>query len=110
MIGLITQFLTRPADRDALSGILVEASKDMPGCLSYVVAVDASRNDALWVTELWTDAQHHLASLGLPKVREAMVSGRALITSVGQRVTTRPLSDPEPAIADGPPEDATRSP
>ncbi len=107
MMGLITQFLTRPADRDALSGILVDASKDMPGCLSYVVALDTSRDDALWVTEVWTDAQHHLASLGLPKVREAMMSGRALITSVGQQATTRPLAEPDPAIADR--QDPTRS-
>ena len=92
MMGLITQFLTRPEDRDALAGILAEGSKDMPGCLAYVVASDVSRDDALWVTELWTDAQHHLASLGRPAVRDAMMAGRALVTSVGQRVTTRLLS------------------
>ena len=92
MMGLITQFLTRPERRDELASILAGGSRDMPGCLSYVVAADASRDDALWVTELWTDAQHHLASLSIPAVRDAMAEGRKLVESVGQRIATQPLS------------------
>ncbi len=92
MMGLITQFLTRPEDRDALAAILAAGSADMPGCVSYVVLADVSRDDALWVTELWTDTQHHLASLALPHVRDAVTEGRRLITAVAQRTTTEVLS------------------
>jgi len=35
----------------------------MPGCLSYVVAADATELDALWVTEVWESQASHQASL-----------------------------------------------
>ena len=92
MYGLITQLLTTPGNRDALLGILVEATKGMPGCLSYVVALDASRDDAVWVTEVWADKEAHTASLGLPSVRAAVTKGRTLISGVGSRAETRPIS------------------
>lgn len=53
MYGLITQFLTTPENREALVAVLVAGSKDMPGCLSYVVAKDATKADTIWITEVW---------------------------------------------------------
>ena len=50
--GLISQFITRPEHRDELVSILAAATKEMPGCLSYVIAFDAARDDAIWVTEV----------------------------------------------------------
>lgn len=92
MHGLITQLLTRPEHRDELVTILAAATAGMPGCLSYVIALDATRDDAIWVTEIWRDADRHAASLGLPAVQAAMARGRPLITGVGSRTSTRPVA------------------
>lgn len=92
MHGLISQLMVLPEQRGALLRILAAGTKAMPGCLSYVVAEDASRDDAVWITEVWTDAESHAASLALPAVRDAMAQGRPLITEMGTRTTTRPVA------------------
>ncbi|WP_419729064.1 putative quinol monooxygenase [Lichenicola sp.] len=48
----------------------------MPGCLSYIIAEDATRGDAIWITAVWTDSESHAASLGLPAVWTAVTKGR----------------------------------
>ena len=78
--------------RDEFVQILTEVTRDMPGCHSDVVALDASRDDAVWVTEVWADRETHTASLKLPAVREALVKGSPLITGMGPRTETRPVA------------------
>ena len=97
MFGLISQMMTKPEHRDELVRILAAATDGMPGCLSpgclsYVVALDATRDDAVWITEVWTDSDTHAASLKLPEVQAAMAQGRPLITGMGPRTTTRPVA------------------
>ncbi len=91
MYGLISKITAVSGQREALASILLEATRAMPGCLSYVVAVDPSEADALWVTEVWDTPSHHRASLGLPEVQAAMAKGRALIAGFSHRVETAPL-------------------
>lgn len=91
MLGLITNIRATSGARERLASILIEGSRAMPGCLSYVVAADGTDPDALWVTEVWRSAELHQASLQLPQVREAMTAGRPLIAAFGQRVQTSPL-------------------
>jgi quinol monooxygenase YgiN len=90
--GLITQLLTTPAQRGELVQCLAAGTKNMPGCLSYVIAVDEGRDDAVWVTEIWTDSESHAASLKLPAVQQAMMKGRPLITGVGTKAATHPAA------------------
>lgn len=92
MYGLISQLLTTAANRDALVQILAAGTKNMPGCVSYVIALDGDRADAVWVTEVWADKDSHAASLKLPAVQDAMTKGRPLITGMGTRITTQPVS------------------
>ncbi|WP_428376101.1 putative quinol monooxygenase [Lichenicoccus sp.] len=92
MYGLISQLMAKPEQRDELVQTLAAATKDMPGCVSYVIALDASRDDAVWITEVWKDSESHAASLKLPAVQEAMIKGRPLITGMGSRVTTHPVA------------------
>ena len=92
MYGLISQVTTRPEHRDELVRILVAATGNMPGCLGYVIALDAGRDDAVWITETWRDADSHAASLRLPQVQAAMAEGRPLITGMGFRTETRPVA------------------
>ena len=91
MYGLIGKMKTVPGQRDALSAILIEGVSGMPGCLSYIVAHDASDADAIWITEVWDSQQSHQASLTLPSVKQAIAKGRPLITGFGERFETRPV-------------------
>ncbi len=63
----------------------------MPGCLSYVAAVDAAEPDIVWVTEVWESAAAHAASLSLPAVQVAIAVGRPLIAEFEARYETSPL-------------------
>ena len=91
MYGLIGKITTIPGQRDALVAILVEGTAKMPGCLSYVVALDATDPDGIWVTEVWDNQESHRASLQLPAVHGAIAKGRPLIAGFSNRVETTPL-------------------
>lgn len=92
MYGLIGKMNVVTGQRDALAAILLEGTREMPGCLSYVIAEDATDPDALWITEVWDSKTSHQASLTLPSVQAAIAQGRPLITGFGQRTETVPLS------------------
>jgi quinol monooxygenase YgiN len=92
MYGLIGRIEATPGGRDQLAAVLSDMASLMPGCLSYVVAEDLENDDALWVTEIWVDADHHTASLDRPEVKAAITAGRPLIAGFGHRFETRPVS------------------
>jgi quinol monooxygenase YgiN len=91
MHGLIGKMIAVEGKRDALIDILITGTRDMPGCLSYVVAKDTSDNNAIWITEVWIDEASHKASLKLPMVQEAIKKGRPLIAKFDQSNTTIPV-------------------
>ena len=68
--GLIGKMLAQPGKRDELIGHLLAGTGAMPGCLSYVVARDATDADAIWITEVWDGRDSHAASLKLPELTE----------------------------------------
>ena len=70
----------------------VQAIETVDRCLGDVVALDTARDDAVWITELGTDAHAHAASLALPQVQDAVTKGRPLITGIAQRITTNPVA------------------
>ena len=91
MYGLIGKMTAVPGQRDALVAILLEGLRDMPGCLSYIVAHDPADADAIWITEAWDSEASHKASLALPAVREAIAKGRPLIAAFGSHTVTTPV-------------------
>lgn len=91
MYGLIGKIIVVPGQRDALVTILLDGLRDMPGCLSYIVAEDPTDADAIWVTEVWENQERHAASLSLPPVQQAIARGRPLIAGFGERFETRPV-------------------
>jgi quinol monooxygenase YgiN len=91
MYGLITKFKTAAGQRDALIAILTASTSGMPGCLSYIVAKDATEDDAVWITEVWKSRESHQASLTLPAVQQAIAKGRPLIAGFGARFETQPV-------------------
>ncbi len=93
MYGLIGKMLATSGNRDALAEILLGslAGESMAGCLSYVVALDPDDESAVWITEVWVDAEHHAASLHLPHVQEAIALARPIIAGFGERFETTPI-------------------
>jgi quinol monooxygenase YgiN len=90
--GLIGQMLAKPGKREELAGYLKEASGAMPGCLSYVVALDTANADAIWITEVWDSRESHQASLKLPAVRAAIEKARPIIAGFPQHFETIPVA------------------
>lgn len=91
MYGLIGKMRAVPGKRDELVAILLEGVRDMPGCLSYIVAKDAEDETAIWITEVWDSAASHKASLSLPSVQDAIQRGKPLIAGFDQHVVTEPV-------------------
>ncbi len=91
MYGLIGKMTATPGQGAALASILLAGASNMPGCLSYVVALDPAEPDALWITEVWDSEASHKASLALPSVRDAIAKGRPLIAAMGPYTVTAPL-------------------
>jgi quinol monooxygenase YgiN len=89
--GLIGQMRAVPGQRDALAALLAANLGAMPGCRSYVVALDPADADAIWVTEVWDDQASHDASLGLPAVQALIARARPLIAGFGARTVTTPI-------------------
>lgn len=92
MYGLIGQMLAHPGKRDELVAILTASSGEMPGCHSYVIALDATNDDALWITEVWDGKGSHAGSLKLPAVQAAIAKARPLIAGFGHRFETTPVA------------------
>lgn len=91
MYGLIGRMTTVPGQRDALIEILLEGVRDMPGCLSYIVAKDAGDEHAVWITEVWDSKASHEASLKLPSVQAAIARGKPMIAGFRERFVTAPV-------------------
>jgi len=91
MYGLIGRMKAMPGKRDALIKILLEGVRDMPGCLSYMVAQDATDPEGIWITEVWESRESHETSLSLPAVQQAISSGKPLIAGFGERFETVPI-------------------
>ena len=91
MYGLIAKMTAVDGKRDALSSILIEGLRAMPGNLSYIVANDQANANDLWITEVWVDQTAHQNSLSLSSVQEAIKAGRPLIAGMERIAETQPV-------------------
>jgi quinol monooxygenase YgiN len=91
MYGLIGKILAAEGKRDELVSILLDGTDSMPGCLSYVVAKEASDKNAIWVTEVWESKESHANSLKLASVQAAITKARPMITGFGERFESEPV-------------------
>ena len=53
MYGLIGKMTAQPGHRDELVRVLIEGVSGLPGCLSYIVALDPLEPEVIWITEAW---------------------------------------------------------
>ncbi len=91
MYGLIGRMKSAAGEREALIAILLDGVANLPGCLSYVVARDASDADSIWISEVWESQALHKASLSLPQVQVAIQKARPIIAGFGERFETEPV-------------------
>jgi len=92
--GLVGSFNARPGQGDALAQLLVQAAEVLEAnadCELYVVSRSPDDHDAVWVTEVWTSADAHRASLEDPAVRELITQARPLIAGLGERFALTPV-------------------
>lgn len=72
----------KPGHREALAGILLEASSlvaTAKGCCLYVIARDQSDNQSVYVTEIWDSKEDHDQSLKVAGVRELIMKAMPLL-------------------------------
>lgn len=91
MYGLIGKMMAKPGQRDALVAILTADVSSMPGCLSYIVALDPRDADAIWITEAWDSQASHDNSLKLASVQAAIAKARPMIAGMEPGVATTPV-------------------
>lgn len=91
MYGLIGKVNAVAGKRDELLRAMLSGTADMPGCLSYVIALDTEDPDALWITEVWDTKESHAGSLALPQVKATISVARPLIAGFSNRVETIPM-------------------
>jgi len=91
MYGLIGKMMAKPGQRDALVAILTADVSSMPGCLSYIVALDPKDADAIWITEAWDSQASHDNSLKLASVQAAIAKARPMIAGMEPGTVTTPV-------------------
>ncbi len=92
MYGLIAKLTAIAGKRDELIAILKEGTRNMPGCLSYILAKDSADENIIWVTEIWDSAASHDASLSLASVKNSIAQAKPLIAGFEKVATTNPVA------------------
>ena len=103
MYGLIAKITVVSGKNEEMIGILRESAANMPGCFSYVVALDSTNENTIWVTELWDNPANHDASLSLPQVKAAIPRAKAIVTNFERVAITTPvceLGSPQAMLTD----------
>jgi quinol monooxygenase YgiN len=87
MFMLHGRLAARSGKRDELLAIMAEGELDapMPGCRLYLVAVDETDPDGVWVTEVWESEEAHAASLQLDRVKAQIGRAMPIIDTDGFR-------------------------
>ncbi|HYL98325.1 MAG TPA: antibiotic biosynthesis monooxygenase [Blastocatellia bacterium] len=90
MNGKIGKIIAVSDKRDELIANIMDGIRDTPGCLSYIVAKDASSSDAIWISEARDSKASHEASLSLPSVKAAIAKNLPPNVRFGDSFVTVP--------------------
>ena len=80
--GLHGKLQATAGNGEKLAQILLEAAKlvsTAKGCLLYLVSLDQTTPDGVWVTEVWDSKDDHDNSLQVPGVRELIGQAMPLL-------------------------------
>lgn len=87
------KLIAQPGKREELAQMLLQAAEGLqsnPNCELYIVNVSEDDPDAIWVTELWRDADAHAASLKDEQTIALIQQARPLIAGV-EPMRLRPI-------------------
>ncbi|MWV44282.1 antibiotic biosynthesis monooxygenase [Paenibacillus sp. HJL G12] len=91
--GAYVKFTAKSGERQALADILLEAAaaaQTIADCEIYIINVSDDEPDAIWVTEVWSSAEAHQASLSQPETKESISRAMPLIAGV-ESIPVMPL-------------------
>ena len=94
MFGMHGCINAHPGQGDALAAILLEAAEaaqNDDSCRLYFVSRSLDDDDAIWVTEAWTDRAAHVAALENEATRATIARARPLIAGFSGRSEFRPV-------------------
>jgi quinol monooxygenase YgiN len=92
MYGLIVKLTAAAGRRAELIDVLGgDDSHTIQGCLSFIVAEDATDDNVLWVTEVWASEMSHKASLELPPLKPGLPAIETLIARYERVAVTKPV-------------------
>ena len=80
--GLSGKMTAKPGKGKELAYILVQASKlvsTAKGLHLYIVSVDATNPDVIWIMEAWDSKEDHDLSLRLPGTKELIAQAMPLM-------------------------------
>ena len=94
MFGMHGCINAHPGQGDALAAILLEAAaaaESDDSCLLYFVSRSFEDDDAIWVTEAWTDRAAHDAALANEDTKAMIARARPLIAGFSGDSEFRPV-------------------
>ncbi|WP_136603936.1 putative quinol monooxygenase [Paenibacillus dokdonensis] len=83
--GAYVKFTAKPGARETLANILLEAAaaaQTVEECEVYIINLSETEPDAIWVTEVWSSAEAHQASLTQPETKDSITRAMPLIAGV----------------------------
>ena len=85
MFMLHGRLAAQTGKRDELLAISSDGAQneEMAGCRVYLVAVDETDDDGVWVTEVWESEDAHAASLELDRVKEQIARAMPILDLTG---------------------------
>ena len=91
MHGVINKIKAAPGKQEELAKLMLEGVDSIAGCLVYIVSVDASDAELLWVIEVWENEKSQQASLTVPAIRTAIDKAMPLIVHFESIAMTKPI-------------------
>ncbi len=92
--GRCGKIVAIPSAGEELTGHLLEAAdalEAVDSCALYLVNRLPDEPDAVWVVEVWEDAEAHRASLQLPAVQQLIGRARHLIAAMPDAIEMVPV-------------------
>ena len=87
-------FEAQPGKGQLLASLLLEAAellRDNADCRSYLVSRSTEKSDEVWVYEVWTSKEAHVASLQDERVMDLIGRARPLIAGASKALELVPV-------------------
>jgi quinol monooxygenase YgiN len=91
MYGMIAKMTAVAERRNELIALLGAGTRNMPGCLSYIISRDLHEENTIWVTEAWDSKVSHDASFSIPAIQTLIVKTKPLVADFSKVTEIEPV-------------------